>query len=52
MQITIIGAGNMEKGLTLEQAKVEGLPEKWSPYDGGFISTDRWIEIIYNSTSK
>tara|TARA_B100000700_G_C14501570_1_gene604330 strand:- start:34 stop:162 length:129 start_codon:yes stop_codon:yes gene_type:complete len=42
MQITIIGAGNMEKGL----------PKKWSPYDGGFISTDRWIEIIYNSTSK
>jgi glyoxylase-like metal-dependent hydrolase (beta-lactamase superfamily II) len=36
------------KSVPLDQAKKEGLPdfEKWGK---GFISTDRWIEIVYNS---
>ncbi|HKB15272.1 MAG TPA: MBL fold metallo-hydrolase, partial [Planctomycetota bacterium] len=39
-------------GKTLDQAKAEGLPEKWKDWGSGFISTDRWIEIVHRSLSK
>jgi hypothetical protein len=42
----------MADGKTLEQAKEAGLPAKWKEWGVGFISTDRWIEIVYNSYSK
>lgn len=42
----------MKAGKTLEQIKGEGLPEEWKPWDSGFIKTDVWLELVYNSLSK
>jgi glyoxylase-like metal-dependent hydrolase (beta-lactamase superfamily II) len=39
----------IQQGKTVEQAKAEGLPEKWKAWGTGFISTDRWIETLYRS---
>lgn len=39
----------MSQGKTVEQAKAEGLPDKWKGWGTGFINTDRWIETIYRS---
>ncbi|MCS6804086.1 MAG: MBL fold metallo-hydrolase [Acidobacteriota bacterium] len=39
-------------GKTLEQIKAEGLPDQWKSWGSGFISTERWIEIVYNSLTK
>lgn len=37
-------------GMSLDDAKKAGLPE-WKEWGAGFITTDRWIETIYNSGS-
>ena len=42
----------MKKGLTLDEIKKAGLPEKYKAYGSGFIKTDAWIETVYNSYSK
>lgn len=39
----------IRQGKTVEQAKAEGLPEKWKDWGSGFINTDRWIETVYRS---
>jgi cyclase len=36
---------------TLEQIKAEGLPEEWKAWGTGFINTNRWLDLIYNSLS-
>lgn len=36
---------------TLDQIKAEGLPEEWKSWGTGYINTNRWIELIYNSLS-
>jgi hypothetical protein len=41
----------MAAGNTLDQIKTEGLPEEWKSWGSGFINTDRWLELIYNSLS-
>lgn len=41
----------MNQGRTLEQITAAGLPEEWSDWGGGFISTDRWLETVYRSLS-
>lgn len=41
----------MAAGKTLDQIKAEGLPEEWKSWGTGFINTNRWIELIYNSLS-
>ena len=41
----------MAEGKTLEQCQEAGLPEEWASWGKGFISTDRWISILYNSYS-
>lgn len=42
----------MAEGKTLEQLRADGLPEKWSSFGKGFITTARWIETIYNQSHK
>ena len=42
----------MADGENLDEIKAEGLPDKWQSWGTGFISTDRWIEIIYQSLSR
>lgn len=42
----------MNKKMTLDQIKKEGLPAEWTSWGTGFIKTDGWIETIYNSLNK
>ncbi|HKG14796.1 MAG TPA: MBL fold metallo-hydrolase [Pyrinomonadaceae bacterium] len=39
-------------GRTLEQAKAEGLPDKFREWGSGFINTGDWIELVYKSLKK
>ena len=36
-------------GKTLDQVKTEGLPDEWKTWGSGFIKTDMWLELVYNS---
>jgi len=40
------------RGLTLEQAQGEGLPQEYAGYSWGFIPTERWIETLYESYAR
>ncbi len=42
----------MAAGKSLEEIKAEGLPEEWSSWGSGFISTERWLETIHRSLSR
>jgi len=50
-ETTEIVRKRMAAGKTLAQIKAEGLPEEWKSWGTGFINTDRWLELIYNSLS-
>lgn len=39
---------NLKAGKTLEQMKKEKVLEPWKKYSGDFISSDAWIETLYN----
>jgi hypothetical protein len=39
-------------GKSLAELKAAGLPEKFKSFGTGFISTDRWIETLYNDATK
>jgi len=43
---------SIAEGKTLDQLKADGLPEKWKKKGGDFMSTTRWIETIYNDTTR
>lgn len=51
VETTDIVRKRMAAGKTLAQIKTEGLPEQWKTWGSGFINTDRWLELIYNSLS-
>jgi glyoxylase-like metal-dependent hydrolase (beta-lactamase superfamily II) len=36
-------------GRTLEQIQKAGLPAKWEPFSHGYVTTDRWIAMVYNN---
>lgn len=42
----------LSAGRTLEEAKAEGLPDKWKEWGSGFINTGQWIEIVYRSLKE
>ena len=42
----------LRAGRTLEQAKADGLPDKWKAWGTGFIKTDQWIETVYRSLQQ
>lgn len=42
----------INKKMSLEDIKKEGLPAEWASWGTGFINTDRWIETIYKSYNK
>lgn len=52
MTTTDIVRQKMNKKMSLEVIKKEGLPAEWASWGAGFINTDRWIETIYKSYSK
>ena len=39
----------LRAGRTLEQARAEGLPDKWKEWGAGFVNTQQWIETVYRS---
>ncbi len=41
----------MKQGKTLEQMKQEHLLEPWKKWSGRFVSTDTWLETVYNDLS-
>jgi glyoxylase-like metal-dependent hydrolase (beta-lactamase superfamily II) len=41
----------MAAGKTLDQIKAEGLPEEWKAWGRGFIKTEVWLTLVYNSLS-
>ncbi len=41
--------GAMAKHESLDQMKSEKILAPWQKYSGAFVSTDAWIETIYNS---
>jgi glyoxylase-like metal-dependent hydrolase (beta-lactamase superfamily II) len=52
VETTAIIRGKMDAGKSLEEIQAEGLPEKFAAWGGGFISAERWIEIVYRSYSE
>jgi glyoxylase-like metal-dependent hydrolase (beta-lactamase superfamily II) len=44
--------GRMKEGKTLEEIKKAGLPDEWASFDWPFITTDIWIETIYQFYSE
>lgn len=42
-----IGAGKDLKAL-----RAEGLPEKWKEWGSGFINTDLWLQLLYESLTQ
>ena len=42
----------MAAGKTMEQIKAQGMPDKYKDLGTGFVKTDTWIQVIYNSLSK
>lgn len=49
VETTDIVRKRIAAGKTFEQIKAEGLPEEWKTWGSGFINTDRWLELLYNS---
>ena len=52
VETTDIVRKKMKAGKTLEQIKAEGLPEERQSWGAGYIKTDVWLQLIYNSLSK
>ena len=51
VETTDIVRKRMAAGKTLDQIKAEGLPEEWKSWGSGFIKTDLWLTLVYNSLS-
>ncbi|HEX8720996.1 MAG TPA: MBL fold metallo-hydrolase [Pyrinomonadaceae bacterium] len=52
VETTDIVRARLRAGRTLEQAKAEGLPDKWKEWGSGFINTQDWIGIVYRSLQQ
>lgn len=42
----------IETGRNEDALQQQGLPEEYAPYGQGFVSTRRWISIVYNSFTR
>jgi cyclase len=51
VETTDIVRKRMAAGKTLDQIKAEGLPEEWKSWGSGYIKTDVWLTLVYNSLS-
>ena len=52
VETTDLVRARLRSGRTLEQAKAEGLPDKWKEWGSGFINTEQWVEIVYKSLKE
>lgn len=46
--LELVSAG-IEAGKSLKELQGAGMPDRWADWGGGFIDSDRWIEILYES---
>ena len=44
-------ADAVKKGMTVEQIKQQKLLQQWQKYSGDFISTDAWIDALYDDVT-
>jgi cyclase len=51
LETTDIVRKRMAAGKSLAEIKAEGLPEEWKSWGTGYVKTDRWLELIFNSLS-
>jgi glyoxylase-like metal-dependent hydrolase (beta-lactamase superfamily II) len=51
LRTTAVVRGRMAAGKSLGEIQREGLPEEWRDWGSGFISTERWLEIVHRSLS-
>ena len=51
-ETTEIVRQRLAAGKSLEEIKAEGLPEEWASWSWRFISTEFWLETLYNSLSR
>lgn len=47
-ETTAVVEKNLKAGKSLEQMKKDKIMEPWKKYSGDFISSDAWIETLYN----
>lgn len=52
VETTAIVRERMERGMSLEEVRAAGLPEEWSSWGQGFISTEQWLETVYRSLER
>lgn len=54
MLVTTIGIvkERMAAGQTLEQIQAAGLPEEWTSWGTGFMSTERWLQILHDGLTQ
>ncbi len=52
VETTELVRSKMSAGKSLDAMQQEGLQEEWKSWSWSFISTERWIETIYNSYSE
>jgi hypothetical protein len=47
-----IVSNRMREGKSLEQIKSAGLPERFAPWTKGFLTSEQWLELVYNSLAQ
>lgn len=52
IETTDIVRQGIKAGKTLDRIQSQGLPDQWKDWGNGFIKTDRWLDIIYQSLTK
>lgn len=52
LETTALVKKEIAAGKPLADLKAAGLPEKFKSFGTGFISTDRWIETLFNDATK
>ena len=52
IETTDLIRGKIAKGMSVDESKKAGFPDKWKQWGSGFISADRYIDTIYQSYAK
>lgn len=42
----------IKSGRSLEEIQKAGLPSNWDSYSGGYLTTDRWLALVYQALKK
>jgi cyclase len=52
VETTNLVRNKIAAGLTLDQIKSEGVPDRWQKWGEGFINTDQWLETVHRSLTR